>query len=366
MVKKFSRAFRRTSFRKTFDRRLGTKRSSFKRMGGIDCEYSDGSFDEQTLPLVAQIPPVDKGGSFEGRNPPLVAQIPPVEKGVHDYDSELESLSDILGGPYQPRNQDLELKFETVSASGDVTSQGVAGKQANERNVQNTMHKVADSCDGEDTITEQEIQSFIADYGDLNDQEETESTSRTSAQSWKRQIKHLLKPKKNSETRKDCVLTKAEAYPKQDDRELLECGGNAVVIHFETQESSDPKSQQPVREFADDKSDSEYESDSEDEEPIVDITHETKARPGRARRWKKVANALIRGISRPKLGARKRSRFDDLSTDSSTSSEMDMDFSTDDESDGGTAEFLEEIVPGTDHGNICFPFDCGCIGRISM
>jgi hypothetical protein len=312
MVRKLSKALRGTSLKKKMERRVGKKRFSFERVGdGDDCTV--GPSDESLRPLICN---------------------PIVEKGDRYDDSDLDSLSDILGGPYRPAGRSAQ-EGEANSTSARDRSANIHPSTSVNRQPSVSTQGDDESQDDDETMTEEEIKLFMEEFRDPQDQA-TEGTPDLSAKrTWKRQIEHLLHPKRLSLGSKD--EESATTHPEngldaEEERagEFLEYGGNAVVIHHIVSQQNSIKSidsQREEQEMSEGEDELEEEDDDEEDDDHEEY-EELKPRKikshshSRFSRWKVVAKVWKRGIYRGKTGEKKSSHSDNLSTDSSSASEV--------------------------------------------
>jgi hypothetical protein len=290
MVSRLTNAFRGASFRK--HNRLESRKGCDERSG-----IESDSFQQIDAVLVntdaldAAVCDPSTSGSI----------------ATTDDDSDMDSLSQILGGPYQPsdrRDELVEVPIHTVKKS-QIT--GVTPENHLDQS-SDKLQRDSDVHANDESTAEEELRSLVELFGEGG---ALKTMSQRSLKLWKRQLKQLMHRRRLSgEIKKKRSGPASEVDDDEVDGvgELLEYGGNTVIIHFETREIARHRP----------------ESSEEQEKNIVNIIPDIKKAKSLSRldRWKEVACAWKRVVNLGKFIPKKTSRFDDLSTNSSSDSEV--------------------------------------------
>jgi hypothetical protein len=225
---------------------------------------------------------------------------------VADDSSELDSLSDFLGGPYQLTNRPDELEEVPISS---LIERSRITRTTPQSHINQNLDKRQMDFDflfDDEKITEEELRSYGGSTA-------RKLASQRSSKLWKRQLNFLMPPRSLSwENTKHLSGPISQVYDDEIEGggELLEYGGNAVVIHCVTQEIARHRP----------------ESSDKKEKAVVNFSPDTSTvkSPSRLDRWKEGAYAWKRAVNLRKFFTKKISAFDDLSTDSSSDSEVIM------------------------------------------
>jgi hypothetical protein len=229
--------------------------------------------------------------------------------------SDLESLSYILGGPNIPpgnfiqREPPEENQPESESESPAIQliedDATLDGKSVNQTDDQFTGMK-SDSMTihvEERSVIESDIRALEEEYVKLESLS-SKSKSGSGTTSWKRSMKRLHTTGRSIASK----IQKAQ----DSGGEVLEHGTSLVVIHCETQNANGRQRR---------KEEDESVGSSSTPSPTVDTT-KRKSRLGPIKRFKGIASAVKRAIKPDRFIHGKKSHFDNLSTDSSSSSEV--------------------------------------------